>query len=382
MTALRAGNALLCLLALGGALDRGPALSAQTAEEQVEPRARPDRDMLPGSFQENREGLDRAVLRGLAHLSRQQYDDGHIGNYRYRIAITALGGLAFMAGGSTVTTGPHATQVRRAVEFFLDLRGSQETEEWHINASDDGSRLHGHGFATLFLAQAHGSCGGWERREELGLRLREAVQLIIRSQEPRGGWGYIPQDTLHEGSITVTQLQALRAARDTGIVVPQATINGALQYLEDSARTRTDWAFFVYRLGTASPPSFPLAAAAISSLNAVGAYHSPTVEKGLNFMRRYVPQPGRQNAHQVRDERYTQFWFYGQLYAAQAMFQSGGSDWELWWPAIRDTLLREQAADGSWGHSSAEARYGYAYPTAVACIILQIPDRLLPILHR
>jgi hypothetical protein len=369
VTLSRAFALLLCISSVWGQED---------PREEEAPEARPDRDML--SFKEETIRMREAIEEGLAYLARQQRGDGSVGRRDYRIAVTALAGLAFMAGGSTVTTGPYAPQVRRAVEFYLDLRGHQESEEWWIAASDDRSRLHGHGFATLFLAEALGTCGVWERREELGLRLHEAVQLIVKSQEPRGGWGYTPYDPFHEGSITVTQLQALRAARDAGLDVPQGVINRALGYLEASKVERPTWAFFRYRLDVPSMPSFPLAAAAVSSLNAVGKYRTRTVDLGLAFLRRYIP--GVPSQQKSRDERFGQFWYYGQLYAVQAMFQSGGRDWEIWFPAIRDRLVRLQAGDGSWGREASESLYGYAYPTAVACIILQVPHRLLPILCR
>lgn len=349
------------------------------AEEHI-PGARPE----AGDFKEITPQLEQAVERGLAFLAEEQRADGSVGQRDYCIAITAMAGLAWMSGGSTLQGGPYAEHVRRACEFYLDLRDPGGDERWHIALADDKSRLHGHGYATLFLAQCHGTAGGWERAEELNIALRQAVNLILRSQERQGGWGYMPNDAMHEGSITVTQLQALRAARDAGIAVPARNITRALDYLEKSKSERPEWVYFVYRLGTSSSPSFPLAAAAISSLNAVGKYRSDTVDKGLAFLRRYLP--GERTRAANVDERFDQFWYYGQLYAVQAMFQSGGSDWELWFPAIRDVLIRKQTVrrdgTGSWGSGEAESIYGLSYPTAVACIILQVPYRLLPILRR
>jgi hypothetical protein len=351
--------------------------------EEENEHSRPDADSV--GIVEITPELQEAVDGGLAYLAGQQHPDGSIGDDDYRIAVTALAGLAFMANGSTVTTGRYAAEVRRAVEFFLDLR-ADEGKVWHIALRDDKSRLHGHGYATLFLSQAYGTAGGWSRREDLGDALRAAIALIVMGQERQGGWGYVPLDSMHEGSITVTQLQALRAARDAGIYVPAATIRDALEYLDKSKVERSDWAYFVYRLGTASSPSFPLAAAAISSLNAVGSYRSTTVEKGLAFLRRYVPGID-ESGYASRDQRYEQFYYYGQLYAVQAMFQSGGDDWELWFPQIRRELLRrqEKVSRGRlsrWGEHASESRYGYEYPTAVACLILQVPYRLLPVFQR
>ena len=59
------------------------------------------------------------------------------------------------------------------------------------------------------------------------------------------------------------------------------------------------------------------------------------------------------------------------------MFIAGGEHWDRWWPAIRAELIEKQAADGSW-----RGQAGTEYGTAMALIILQVPNRTLPILQR
>jgi len=73
--------------------------------------------------------------------------------------------------------------------------------------------------------------------------------------------------------------------------------------------------------------------------------------------------------------RYRLQHFYGQYYAVQAMWHAGGDYWTKWYPAIRDTLLKKQSGDGSFGDSEVCAEFG----TAMACIILQMPNNYLPI---
>ena len=70
-------------------------------------------------------------------------------------------------------------------------------------------------------------------------------------------------------------------------------------------------------------------------------------------------------------------YFYGHYYGTQAMFAAGGDFWKEWYPFIRDELLGLQTADGSW--SDGICRH---YSTAMACIILQVPNNYLPILQR
>jgi hypothetical protein len=82
-----------------------------------------------------------------------------------------------------------------------------------------------------------------------------------------------------------------------------------------------------------------------------------------------------------RPEVYLHY-FYGHYYAAQAMWTAGGSYWKEWFPAIRDELVNHPDRDwkglGCWQ----DHRFGNDYATAMACIILQIPNNYLPILQK
>ena len=71
-------------------------------------------------------------------------------------------------------------------------------------------------------------------------------------------------------------------------------------------------------------------------------------------------------------------YFYGQYYAAQAMWLQGGDAWAEWYPAVRDELLSRQSAAGYWTDTGVCSEYG----TAMALIILQIPNDYLPIFQR
>ena len=67
-------------------------------------------------------------------------------------------------------------------------------------------------------------------------------------------------------------------------------------------------------------------------------------------------------------------YFYGHYYAVQAMFLAGGDYWAEFYPGIRDQLIKRQTNAGSW---SGEA--GDDYATSMALIILQMPNRYLPV---
>ena len=93
---------------------------------------------------------------------------------------------------------------------------------------------------------------------------------------------------------------------------------------------------------------------------------------------RYLPtgqrNPGAVRPDAVRPDHY----FYGHYYAALAMWTAGGNFWNEWFPAIRKELLAHRGNGNIWDDNY----HGTAYGTAMACIILQLPNNYLPIMQK
>ena len=91
--------------------------------------------------------------------------------------------------------------------------------------------MHGHGFALMYLASVY----GMETNESLRKAITDAVvggvNLTARGQSAAGGWTYIPGSG-DEGSVTVTQVQALRAAQNPASKCLKGTIENAVRYME------------------------------------------------------------------------------------------------------------------------------------------------------
>ena len=98
--------------------------------------------------------------------------------------------------------------------------------------------------------------------------------------------------------------------------------------------------------------------------------------KGLEFMLKNRPG-SLQSAATLRGRQERMHYFYGHYYAVQAMWTAGGTYWSNWYPAIRDELLACRQEDGSWDDG-----IDSHYATAMACIILQVPNNYLPILQK
>src|SRR6185436_5976350 len=115
---------------------------------------------------------------GLEFLAKQQNDDRSFSVVKGEdviqapLAVTALTALAFMANGSTLGRGKYQRQVRSAIEYLLDhqtdyaiagppagpIVDDQELKPGYFKVvSDTQSRTHGHGYATLAIAEAYGT---------------------------------------------------------------------------------------------------------------------------------------------------------------------------------------------------------------------------------
>jgi prenyltransferase beta subunit len=302
-----------------------------------------------------------AAQRGLKLLAARQDEDGsfHSGGYSRNVAVCALAGMAFMASGSTPSRGPFGRNVDRAIDYILS--NTQESGFINITSASSHGPMYGHGFATLFLAE----CYGMTQRADIREKLSKSINLIVNTQNSDGGWRYQPVRRDADISVTICQVMALRAARNAGLFVPRETIDRCIGYVKRSQNA--DGGFMYMIQGGQS--AFPRSAAGIVALFSAGIYEGPEITKGLDYLMNYMPQAG--------DVNHESHYFYGHYYAIQVMWHAGGEYWNRWYPAIRDTLVARQAEDGSWNDSIC-----MEYGTAMACIILQIPNNYLPIFQR
>jgi hypothetical protein len=302
-----------------------------------------------------------AVEKGLDYLAQRQLDDGAFatGGYGRNAAVVALAGMAWLSSGSTPGRGPYGDQLARATDYLLE----------HAEASGfisvEGAMSHGpmyeHGFSTLFLAEVY----GMSPRDDLRDKLSRAVDLIVRTQNDEGGWRYQPRREEADLSVTVSQVMALRAARNAGLTVPNETIDRSIDYVK---RCQNADGGFRYMLPEGES-AFPRSAAGVVALYSAGVYEGREIDRGLAYLVQFRPRTGEfgQDSH----------FFYGHYYAVQAMWLAGDERWERWYSAIRDLLLSRQQPDGSWADPIC-----FEYGTAMACIVLQMPDNSVPIFQR
>lgn len=358
--------------ALGAALPCVTTAVAQDREDPLPPRQPPPK--LTGRVRPEDFGprTRQAIRNGLRWLAAAQNQDGswsckigyklnenYYGKDGPHVGVTALAGMAYMAAGNLPDRGEHAASLSRALDFVVR---SSRPEDGYITSN--GTRMYEHAFATLFLSHVY----GMTQRPEVRDCLKRATALLEQSQNAEGGWRYQPQPVDADISVTVSVLQALRAAYSTGIEVRGGVIERAMKYIRQCA---TPWGF-QYQSNRTHPfndtrRSYALTAAGIVSMYSAGIYDAPEIRNALQRLRDNFAEMAWGKYH----------FFYGHYYACQAMYIAGGELWREYFHRLWPEILEHQDPDGGWTDD-----VGRTYATAMACLVLQIPAEQFPIFQK
>ena len=181
---------------------------------------------------------DAAIERGLQFLLSSQNKDGSWSSKegKYPIAGTSLSLMAFMVKGHFPGFGRHGAALDRAKAWLMK------------KAKDSPSGVMGgmyeHGLFTLAMSELLGMTADKEDNKEIQVALERAVEVILRSQSPLGGWRYAPRpDSGQDTSVTAMVFVSLASAQQAGILVPTETINRLTGYLRDQAWSETRGGF-------------------------------------------------------------------------------------------------------------------------------------------
>jgi hypothetical protein len=299
----------------------------------------------------------RATAKALEWLASQQNADGSWGDAKYphNTAVTSFVLMAFLSHGHLPGQGTWGPEVAKGARFLV---ASARAADGYLVGSRGGN-MYAHGMATLALAELWGMAGG----DEVRGAVERATELIVRCQSREGGWRYDPNPSGHDISVTIMQVMALRAAKNSGLHVPDATIQRAIGYINSCYHPKSGG--YLYQPGS-NDPGFARTAAGVCVLQLSGKYDAKEIERAVEFMEKN------------NDDK--KHWWYGQYYAAHAMHQVGGKKWEDWYARIRGRLLAKQEANGSWAKGlGSDDGVGFHYQTAIAVVILSVPLNYLPI---
>lgn len=354
----------------------------------------------PSATSAERQDVRDTIDRGLRWLAKEQAGDGHwaANGGQYPTSMTALAGMAMLMEGSTLREGKYRDNLIKAVEWFMRRAQPSGLLGDTRNPTEASRYMYGHGFGLLFLASCYGEEDDKQRRKELERILTKAVEFCGKAQTTRkvthegksitvGGWGYLSAsegNNFDEGSVTITQLQAVRAAKNAGIVVPKEIIDKAVGYLHVCTTPRGGIIYsLTHGMARAGAERAPLTAAAIACGFSAGEYDSEYVKKWLKFCQTSIPIGKGRLAHdEYQSYYYAQvLWSLGEDRFAK-LFPDVKEDQLLTWSGYRevmfDKLASSQNKDGSW-------RSGYigeVFSTSVNLTILQLEKGMLPIYDR
>jgi hypothetical protein len=307
--------------------------------------------------------------------------------------MTALAGMAFLCEGSTLREGKYRDNLRRAVNYLMDRSQANGLLGVATSASEGGRYMYGHGFSLMFLACVVGEEDNADRRKKLVTVLEKAAKFSRDAQTNRGGWGYVSArdgNNFDEGSVTITQIQGLRAARNAGIIVPNDAIKEAQKYLQASTGNDGGVTYSLAFGGGGGGGRPALTAAAVCCGFSFGEYKSDLVKKWIKYCQSHLSMPG--GGRRMGHDEYTHYYYAQVVYVLgddryKKLFPDAKSDELLTWKAYRKELFdeykRTQSSDGSWSADSWTARMvGPVYVTACYLTIMQLDKAALPMYQR
>jgi hypothetical protein len=337
---------------------------------------------------------EAALERGLSWLVKNQGTDGSWGTSD--LGLVSMGALAFMSAGHAPGRGKYGRELDQALEFII----SRSRPSGLLNISDAQRDMYNHGLATFVLGQAHGMATS--RDQKLNKVLDGALKLIAHTQCEDGGWDYraARQHAGHDLSLVVMQAKALRSAVDSGLEVPPEVIDLAIRSVREHYSTHCGRGLpdaeqqklpgqFTYSKGGGGG-TIAMAAAGVVCLQEFGQYDDWRIGKNMEVINGAIRETPRSRS---RDGSMP-FDAYTLYYVGQALYQVGGESWKENYPRLRDYLVDSQVTEpgnprshGTWrdhgsrGGGRVGGKDGELYATSVACFILAIPNRYLPILQ-
>jgi hypothetical protein len=386
------------------------------------------------------EGTEKAIRDGLVWLARHQEKDGHwsaktfsqrcppgkpcqpetaveMGGYpdKQDVGLTGLSLLAYLGAGFGHDSKLYLIDVINKQKLAIGKDIVKKGLQWLVDRQDadgafynrDGSYfLYNEALAALALSEAYGLTQNTYWKEPA----QRAINFICKAQKPNPkdpnklwGWRYQPIDVLRadpdatpmdfsdaDMSVTGWMVMALKSAQISGLQVPEASIEGALDFTKWSTgrkgqvgyigpesagiKVTGDHDNYEYHFGTMS---------SIAMCVRIFLEHDlkdPFLVEGADLLLADLPAIGKDEQHPQLDYYY---WYYGSL----ALNQIDGPDaprrtdkyWGPWNKSMQNTILELQdqregtCTNGGWMKPDRWA-YGVGpiYTTAINILTLEV----------
>ncbi|MBL9117366.1 MAG: hypothetical protein JNJ83_20330 [Verrucomicrobiaceae bacterium] len=338
--------------------------------------------------------VKQAVDRAVAWLMKQQKSTGYFSDQAneqkvapgdvpsHSAAMTSLALMGLSSVGHVPSDPtPEGRAAAKGLKFVVD---NIAPDEHGYLGKSDRSRMYGHGIITLMLTEMLGMSvdAGTDKKvhelAEAGVKLILSAQRVKKNDSNKGGWRYEPQSSDSDISVSVWQLMSLRAAKNAGLDVPADAIADAVAYIKRSYRSERDAngrpkdlaAAFSYE-PYGGRQTFSTTAAGLLSLVVCGHYDAPEVVGGANFLMKSPPELNEP------------WFYYGNYYYAQGMYQRGGDLAATARRRTEDILVKAQSPEGAWFPKNGnEKSAGPVYATSLALLSISVYHHFLPIYQK
>jgi hypothetical protein len=323
---------------------------------------------------------------GLRYLLKTQAEDGSWKDGQAGPGVTGMPLMVLLASGEDPNYGPYRVPIRKALRSIIE--GQDPNVGYLCNANNGHDSMYQHGFAMLSLAEAYGvvddrtlwtepgaKAGGKGAGRSIGKALELAVRCAVTSgkQNPTGGWRYGPEAKDADTSVSGAVLMGLLAARNSGIEVPDETIDRAIKYYVTMTSGNgqvgysggagggspavTSIGVLVYSIARRQElPQYKAASKYLVSLSTGGG-------AGMGGMGHGYPG-------------------YTEYYQAQALFQADVEAWRRWNDGLVKQLKRMQQKDGSLAGGQRGGMMGGTVGTSLYLLSLAVNFKFLPVYER
>ncbi len=320
---------------------------------------------------------EEAVTKALRWMKANQKPDGSWGGGN-SIAMTGLCLLAYFGHCETPASEEFGDSCMKAIVFLVDH--GMKNDGKLANNFTSNSWPYEHSIATYALGEALTFC------KELKVNIpgltevtEKAGQFIIDNQNKNGGWAYLYATEGGHVDVSVTgwHIQALKACSHTPIRYRglNSCISKALNYINDCQHDNGGFGYV---------GKHPAGEVDYYTLTGVGMLCNQMWGKGSRTEVRKASKYILENTKFQYNYEFCDL--YGHYYESQAMMQRGGDEWKKYNDIMRDELLENQDADGSWkvpGGGKKPRAVGAVfmtdkvYRTALCTLMLEVYYRFL-----
>jgi hypothetical protein len=309
------------------------------------------------------------IEKGIKYILKKQRRsgrwDGWWGSQSADLTLTSLCGLALLASGSTHKEGKYSTKIAKALRFLLkEATRSRRGDRAHMNCQRP--------FVLLFLSQIY--------RIDPQRKIKKVAEKIIkrlkRNQYKDGGWCYWEKasssklsDPIRPGytllAMTHSILTSLIAAKYAGFSVPEEMIKKAVKFCERCANKDGGFKYLLKYDRRIYGRSDPGRTGGVICALGLAKPDSEVLKPGIRYFKRKM---GRF----IRDHHQEHYWF-NILFSALGILRIEDLRKE-WEERMKKKLLKLQTKRGYWRCTYAFTRGFDIFSTAIALIVLQLPE--------